>query len=519
MKTKKLLMMCLLVVAVICACTVRVNALEYQESTATIFDEGGDYSLYYILNNFNHFVETNAKAGHTIGAVAVGGDASYINGNGKQDYTQTTSSYLKGNINAIISDGFFKNLYVGEINRERTYSHQNDEHTFISKDDSYINFDEAFDSIQAEASSYVGTGDCKITEFDLNKTNSTLDGNHWKLERLKKYEGPDEFILTVDAGYSYEFGEGVISKLTGVNLMYSDGITSQTDTMFISNDTGSVSMPYIYLNGQFDAITNMGLVGSHEWGEGLSVVTVLPRATEAIDKDSNQVHIGHVVAPNADVHNMNGDINGCIVSKSLDVSNGESHMWPYSGYRIKRNSSQPSKPSNPVQPGGSQGEDKKPEENNPGTGSSETPNNPTQGENKGDNIPNTGNNDSSNNQQSGNATNPQPGQNDNNGNTSNENSNTGTETPDPKSNNDTNNSSTNNKIILNKEELTTNISRKQNTPKISSNKNSKVIVENNKQTKGKQKDSVKTGDDAHLLMYVLLELLAFVGIVSLRKKA
>ena len=74
-------------------------------------------------------------------------------------------------------------------------------------------------------------------------------------------------------------------------------------------------------------------------------------------------------------------------------------------------------------------------------------------------------------------------------------------------------------IILNKEELTINISRKQNTPKISSNKNSKVIVEDNKQTNTKQNDSVKTGDDTHLFMYVLLELLAFSGIVSLRKKA
>ena len=38
-------------------------------------------------------------------------------------------------------------------------------------------------------------------------------------------------------------------------------------------------------------------------------------------------------------------------------------------------------------------------------------------------------------------------------------------------------------------------------------------------TNPKQNDSVKTGDDTHLFMYVLLELLAFVGIVSLRKKA
>lgn len=120
-----------------------------------------------------------------------------------------------------------------------------------------------------------------------------------------------------------------------------------------------------------------------------------------------------------------------------------------------------------------------------------------------------------------NTTPEQPGDNtqDGNENPGENNPGTGTVTTNPKPSNDTNNSSTNNEIISNKEELTTNISRKQNTPKISSNKNSKVIVEDNKQTNTKQNDSVKTGDDTHLFMYVLLELLAFVGIVSLRKKA
>lgn len=72
MKTKKLLMTCLLVVMMICTCTCTVEALEYQESETTFIGEEGNYSLYYILNHFNHFVRTDVDAGHTIGAVAVG---------------------------------------------------------------------------------------------------------------------------------------------------------------------------------------------------------------------------------------------------------------------------------------------------------------------------------------------------------------------------------------------------------------------------------------------------------------
>lgn len=528
MKTKKLLMMCLLVVAVICACTVRVNALEeYQESTATIFDEGGDYSLYYILNNFNHFVRTDVDAGHTIGAVAVGGIANYDRSNGKQGYTQTTSSYLEGPIKKVTANGSFKKLYVGEtqLGNAIEFQDQNKQSTFISKGDCYINFDEAFTSIKKEASSFIGTGDYKITLADFNSISNPNDevGNeHWKLSRINE-DGQSKVILMVDAGYSYEFEDGILGSINRVEAKYVsetetiDGISNQ-EIMLISKDSGRIQIPYVrtLINGKDVAIAN-----TSEWGDGTSFVYMLPNATE-VTTNILQQHIGHIVAPDAYLHEMGGNINGCFVVNKLQVlsnSNGgasESHMFPYHGHRIKSNSSQPSKPSNPAQPGNSQDGNEKPGENNPGTGSGETPNNPSQGD-TGDNNPDTGNDDASNNPQPGNATstNPQPGQNNDN----NENSNTGTETPDPKSNNDTNNSSTNNEIISNKEELTTNISRTQNTPKISSNKNSKVIVENNKQTNAKQKDSVKTGDNTHLLMYVLFELLAFVGIVSLRKKA
>ena len=54
--------MCLLVVMMICTCTCTVEALEYQESETTFIDEGGNYSLYDILNHFNHFVRTDVDA-------------------------------------------------------------------------------------------------------------------------------------------------------------------------------------------------------------------------------------------------------------------------------------------------------------------------------------------------------------------------------------------------------------------------------------------------------------------------
>lgn len=267
------------------------------------------------------------------------------------------------------------------------------------------------------------------------KVNS-FETNYWEMTN----EG-STIALKLKSGYSYQFGNDVLKNIARIDLMDSD--SENKDALFIADDQDSTTIPYIYLNGNRDEM-------SGEWGDRMSAVYILPYAREITPSLKNQKHIGHIVAPKVYIYDMNGDVNGCFIAKSLNLTGSESHMFPYHGPKIKNNNSTPEQPGDNTQGG---------------------------------------------NQKSG------------------------TETTDSKLNNDTNNSSTNNEIILNKEELSTNISLKQNTPKISSNKNSKVIVEDNKQTNAKQNDSVKTGDDAHLFMYVLLELLAFAGIVSLRKKA
>lgn len=273
------------------------------------------------------------------------------------------------------------------------------------------------------------------------KVNS-FETNYWEMTN----EG-STIALKLKSGYSYQFENDVLKNIARIDLMDSD--SENKDALFIADDQDSTTIPYIYLNGNRDEM-------SGEWGDGMSAVYILPYAREITPSLKNQKHIGHIVAPKVYIYDMNGDVNGCFIAKSLNLTGSESHMFPYHGPKIKNNNSTPEQPGDNTQ-GGNQKQEEVPK--------------------------------------------------------------TGTITTNPKPSNDTNNSSTNNEIILNKEELSTNISLKQNTPKISSNKNSKVIVEDNKQTNAKQNDSVKTGDDAHLFMYVLLELLAFAGIVSLRKKA
>lgn len=276
-----------------------------------------------------------------------------------------------------------------------------------------------------------------------NEKVNSFETNYWEMTNECS-----TIALKLKSGYSYQFENDVLKNIARIDLMDSD--FENKDTLFIADDQGATTIPYIYLNGDFNAMTG-------EWGDEMSTVYVLSYATEVTPSLKSQKHIGHIVAPKAYIHDMNGDVNGCFIAKSSNLTGSESHMFPYHGQKIKNNNTTPEQPGDNTQDG-----NENPGENNPGTG---------------------------------------------------------TVTTNPKPSNDTNNSSKNNEIILNKEELTINISRKQNTPKISSNKNSKVIVEDNKQTNTKQNDSVKTGDDTHLFMYVLLELLAFSGIVSLRKKA
>ena len=219
---------------------------------------------------------------------------------------------MEGTITKIVSDGYFKNLYIGEINKTNTFYHQNEESTFMSKNDCYLDFDQAFDSIKNEENSFIGTGDYKSILADLNQVsnvNTTFEGEHWKLSRINEC-GTSKVILTIDGQYSYEFDDGVLNEIDCVITNYTanretmDDI-SQQEVMLISKDKGSIKIPYVktLINGIEKNIEN-----TSEWGDGTSFVYMLPNATE-ITTNISQQHIGHIVAPNAYLHEMGGNVN------------------------------------------------------------------------------------------------------------------------------------------------------------------------------------------------------------------
>lgn len=291
----------------------------YEYSSKTLFDEGGNYSIYYILNNFNIFTKGDAASGHCIGPAAVGGKAAFPSGNGTQKYEHTTPTYFQGKIE-IVLDGFMKTFYVGEANVNGEFTPQSRCETYISKNDCYIDFDEAFRQIEEEAdrlASFDRTVKVLAEDVEKGKT-ATVVREHYKVENFWK----KGCMVTVDEGYSYEFED--ISAVGVVNV---DGKADKYgNAALVDMSEGTVELPQIFVNG------SSRLPGTdQEVGEALGVAFIVPNADKVDCTGGWERWIGHIVAPNAEITGMIGDANGCFIGKTYDNPGTECHMWPYNG--------------------------------------------------------------------------------------------------------------------------------------------------------------------------------------------
>lgn len=297
---------------------------KYPYSDKTLEDYGGDYSLYYILNNFNIFSKGDALSGHCIGPAAVGGEAVFRSGNGNEKYKHKTPTYFEGTIKAVL-DGFMKELYVGEINKAGGYSAQSRCETFISRDNKYIDFDAAFGQIQAEANTLANTsGSINISASDIAKAKKgqTVRTKYYTAESFWK----KGVKVTVLAGYSYVFEN--ISEIGAIDVNKEEN--PYGNAVLIDNASGAISLPQAFVNG---TATLPG--GDQEIGEGLGVVYVVPNAISVNCSGAWERWWGHIVAPQANVYGMIGDANGCTISASYNNPGTECHMWPYNGDIIK----------------------------------------------------------------------------------------------------------------------------------------------------------------------------------------
>lgn len=277
---------------------------EIPTSTRKFEEDGGNYSLYYILNNFNLFVAGNAKTTHTVGEVAIGGDLD-LSGNmvGKNGANHRTSSFVKGKLTNYGGDAYHPSndnvyMYVGSGNAgsNLTYTSGAQDGPFRINDD-YMDLNTAFETLKSEINSTFSKQAIKSNGHTLQAVeNGRIDGHGSSDYYTIDFSSAGYPMLTVPKGQKDLV---VIDYGTDVNI---SGITCN-DLQALENNE-----------------------------EGTNIIWVFPNATKLHIGSMNLY--GHVLAPNADVTVDSGNYNGCIVAKSLD-SKAEGHKWNYSGTTVE----------------------------------------------------------------------------------------------------------------------------------------------------------------------------------------
>lgn len=311
---------------------------------------GGAYSIHYALNNFNHFVLEDSIAGHTVGAIAVGGDGNYpYIGIAAFNYENTTPSYIKGSylsrekastLSAWTSA--VDTTFLGTVNLTNPkvlggtapgqYSQNSTINVYFN--DNYIDFEEAFAELQEEAEILANASDKVVV--DRAVVQSFIDGTDLT------YTDPNgAFSLNKNGGAVIKLNNQTTYDLTNVMdlikfISYSrDGTEGVIDVTIVSM-AQTIQLPEFLINGQS---TSLG-----EYSKGFGAAMIFPNATTVTGAKGS--HLGHLVAPNADVIIPAGDVNGSFIAKSLKVYNiennlyGESHMHPYNGKAIRNVSAQ-----------------------------------------------------------------------------------------------------------------------------------------------------------------------------------
>ena len=326
----------------------------YEHDKRTIFDYGGDYSLYTILGHFNSFVREDVESlNHTICSIAAGGNARLGSWGGKtvninDPYICDIPSFIKGNLHIEDKDHpgtpgsinkTVKTVYTGETST--VYCKPDEEvQMYTSMNNQYIDFDAAFESIKNEVAA-VPTADVII---DSNEVDKVFKGGSWPGyeyicdEYELHYVGEAEEVR-VDlkkTDHIYQFDEfdhiGIINYAVDMddsNIL----IVSPIDEPF-------VTVPTTYWNGENFIWEDTGN-GQHtpvvdtEKGEGTGIAYLFPNMKGEMDLAGQNKFIGHVVAPDATVLKRGGDYNGCIIARNVKLDS-EGHSWPYNGEIIKQ---------------------------------------------------------------------------------------------------------------------------------------------------------------------------------------
>ena len=300
---------------------------EYFDKSSTVHN--GEYSLGYILKNYNVFTEDYYNGQHVVGPVIVGGDfTGFLGGlttGDSKTAAHTVSSYIGGTPNIgggdvnMYSDEL--SFYMGTANRSKNLNIiGNDgsvrtDSTRIKLTDDFVNFDN-MSKLKAEVAA-IGTAGAIVV--DPTNTDATLEKDGYCISGT-----------TLEVLSDNVFDVSALNSDTFTSLKVS-GDPSKDAIIYSSNSSFGIPEVNLWNGTEYYQPTQVETNGT-----GAGIVFALPNATQVTTLAST--FTGHVVAPEAHVEITSGDYNGCVVAKSVN-SNGEGHMWPYNGKRFQSGTS------------------------------------------------------------------------------------------------------------------------------------------------------------------------------------
>ena len=288
---------------------VRASAAERTPAEYVFTDYDRNYHLASFLNGYNVLAFGNVYLGlHCVGALLVQGDYDGAPGNsGFADGDKLPPSFIKGYYAAPKSQYNSRNndvepLYVGSSNTVSTWQDWYTTHYSVNGKDSGNN----------------GTTPVYINDnfFNFKEAHAVVKNAQESMSRNSTIVEPDEDnVITINIGDNVTIRN--ISNVKHINIV---GDASQkVNTTINVEEGGSVNAAKVFFGGKEPAVDEQS-------GEGTSIVWNFKHATAVVLPTQNW--IGHVIAPDADVQQISGNYNGCIICKNL-YSYAEGHLYAY----------------------------------------------------------------------------------------------------------------------------------------------------------------------------------------------
>ena len=313
--------------------------------------EGGMYTLYEILNNYNAFCFGDVRAAHVIAPIVAKGNIdveggfadkpdakpSYV---GKELIGRTQAGGRIGNVSQIPF------LYLGTDNEQAYRDCRKNNGGEIYYQPDYINFDKALEEIKVQAEK-LEFGSVDIVTLLNTQEQMAFLSTDWETGKMQwnlnicgnlniEIKNMDITKVTDKEGTVYYYADdsaldNVTEKethtITAINLLGSS--EQKINTVINMTQSETVNIPSAKLNGN-----NFQSAEGDKSDLACSVVFNVRNAKNIIAGINCKDFLGHIIAPEAEIETNCGNWSGCFIGKSVApykwmLSSG--YMYKYCG--------------------------------------------------------------------------------------------------------------------------------------------------------------------------------------------